>query len=176
VFSGAGGDLRLSLTTKVRPIDIASLVPVVLQDPDGRSSAHPALNVLQMFFERSDAVNYGRLALLDRPMGMPARPVVMTYGLGDSYSPPATMRTVASTLGAPTAGTIPGGMNAWPPPPAMGLPFPVMNNLGGATAALLQVDPGSAYDGHFVVFRDAELNARVLRFLATAAQGAAVIR
>ncbi len=176
VFSGAGGDLRLSLTNKVRPIDIASLVPVVLQDPDGRSAAHPALNVLQMFFERSDAVNYGRLALLDRPMGMAARPVVMTYGLGDSYSPPATMRTVASTLGAPTAGTIPGGMNAWPPAPAMGLPFPVMNNLNGATAALLQVDPGSAYDGHFVVFRDAELNARVLRFLATAAQGAAVIR
>lgn len=176
VFSGAGGDLRLSLTTKVRPIDIASLVPVVLQDPDGRSSAHPALNILQTFFERSDAVNYGRLALLDRPMGVAARPTVMTYGLGDSYSPPATMRTVASTLGVPTAGSIPGGMNAWPPPPAMGLPFPVMNNLGGATAALLQVDPGSAYDGHFVVFRDSELNARVLRFLATAAQGMAVIR
>jgi len=174
VFSGAGGDLRLSLTLKVRPIDIASLVPAVLQDPDARGAGHPALNILQTFFERSDAVNYGRLVLLDRPMGIAARPVLMTYGLGDSYSPPATMQTVAATLGLPAAGAIPGGMNAWPS--GAGLPFPVMNNLAGTTAALLEVDPGSAYDGHFVVFRDRELNERVLRFLATAAQGAAVIR
>lgn len=174
VFSGAGGDLRISLTTKVRPIDIASLVPAVLQDPDGRSAGHPALNVLQTYFERSDAVNYGRLVLLDRPMGIAARPVLMTYGLGDSYSPTATMQTVAATLGLPAAGAIPGGMNAWPPGAA--LPFPVMNNLAGVTAALLEVDPGSAYDGHFVAFRDRDLNERVLRFLATAAQGAAVIR
>ncbi|TAK29697.1 MAG: hypothetical protein EPO40_09770 [Myxococcaceae bacterium] len=174
VFSGAGGDLRLSLTSKVRPIDIASLVPAVLQDPDARGAGHPALNILQTFFERSDAVNYGRLVLLDRPMGIAARPVLMTYGLGDSYSPTATMQTVAATLGLPAAGTIPGGANAWPS--GAGLPFPVMNNLAGTTAALLEVDPGSAYDGHFVVFRDRQLNERVLRFLATAAQGAAVIR
>jgi hypothetical protein len=174
VFSGAGGDLRLSLTTKVRPIDIASLVPAVLQDPDGRNAGHPVLNVLQTYFERSDAVNYGRLVLLERPTGIAARPVLMTYGLGDSYSPPATMQTVAATLGLPAAGMIPGGMNAWPPGAA--LPFPVMGNLAGATAALLEVDPAGAYDGHFVAFRDAALNERVLRFLATAAQGAAVIR
>ncbi len=174
VFSGAGGDLRLSLTSKVRPIDIASLVPAVLQDPDARGAGHPALNALQTFFERSDAVNYGRLVLIDRPAGVGARPVLMTYGLGDSYSPTPTMQTVAATLGLPAAGSIPGGMNAWPS--GAGLPFPVMNNLAGVTAALLEVDPGSAYDGHFVVFRDRELNERVMRFLASAAQGAAVIR
>jgi hypothetical protein len=84
------------------------------------------------------------------------------------------MQTVAATLGLPAAGMIPGGMNAWPPGAA--LPFPVMGNLAGATAALLEVDPAGAYDGHFVAFRDAALNERVLRFLATAAQGAAVIR
>ncbi|MDB4932713.1 MAG: hypothetical protein JWM10_5197, partial [Myxococcaceae bacterium] len=174
VFSGAGGDLRVSLTTKVRPIDVASLVPAVLQDPEARGAGHPVLNVLQTFFERSDAVNYGRLLLVDRPMGMGARPVLMTYGLGDTYSSVGTMQALAATLGLPAAGNIPGGMNAWPP--GAGLPFPVMNNLSGATAALLEVDPGSAYDGHFVAFRDRELNERVLRFLATAAQGAAVIR
>ena len=174
VFSGAGGDLRLSLTSKVRPLDIASLIPAVLEDADARSAGHPVLNLLQTFYERSDAVNYGHLVLLERPMGINARPVLMTYGLGDSYSPPPTMQTIAATLGLPVAGTIPGGMTAWPAGAA--IPFPVSNNFAGTTAALLEVDPGSAYDGHFVVFRDRALNERVLRFLATAAQGAAVIR
>ena len=174
VFSGAGGDLRLSLTSKVRPLDVASLVPAVLEDPDARNAGHPVLHLLQTFFECSDSVNYGHLVLLERPSGINARPVLMTYGLGDSYSPTPTMQTVAATLGVPAAGTIPGGMAAWPPGAA--IPFPVSNNFAGTTAALLEVDPGSAYDGHFVAFRDRALNERVLRFLATAAQGAAVIR
>lgn len=173
VFSGAGGDLRLSLTTKRHPIDIASLVPVVLQDPDARSAGHPVLNLLQAFFERSDAANFGHLVLAQRPTGVAARPVLQTYGLGDTYSTPPTMQVIAGTLGLPAAGAIPGGADAWPP--GMGLAFPVSNNLSGVTAALLEADPAGAYDGHFVLFRDRPLHDRVMRFLASAAAGSAVI-
>jgi hypothetical protein len=177
VFSGTGGDLRASLTTKRRPIDIASLVPVVLQDR-GVGINHPALNLFQAYFERSDAANYARAILAERPMGVPLRPVVQVYGLGDTYSTVETMQAVAVSLGIPAAGPIPGGMRAFPS--GMGLPFPVMANYadstGRTTAALLESDPGSAYDGHFVLFRDLALQQRVAVFLATAVEGMAVLR
>lgn len=178
VFSGAGGDLRESLTTKRRPVNIAALVPAVLQEPSV-SAGHPALNLLQAFIDRADAVNYGRRVFLARPMGVPARPVIQTYGLGDSYSTPETMRTIASTIGLPAAAPIPGGERAWPP--GMGVALPLTHNLADATGmtatgALLESDPASAYDGHFVMFRDPALNARVRVFLGTAATGTATVR
>ena len=178
VLSGAGGDLRASLTTKKRPMDLSVLVPFLLGDPD-TNAGHPALNLFQSFFEASDASNYGRYVLWSRPMGVPIRPVVQTYGLGDSYSTVETMRVVAATIGLPAAAPIPGGMNAWPE--GAGLPLPLMGNYRGpmgesTTAALLEVDPMGLYDGHFVLFRDATLNHRVAVFLATAAAGAPAVR
>jgi predicted esterase len=178
VFSGAGGDLRASLTTKRRPVDIASLTPLVLEDPAAGDTAHPVLNLLQSYFERADAVNLAALLLRARPTGLPLRPVVMTYGPGDTYSTPATMQALAVSLGLPVAGPVPGGAMAWPP--GMSLPLPLRDNFPGAdgmrvTAALLEADPAGAYDGHFVLFRDATLSRRVAHFLGTAATGTAVV-
>ncbi len=178
VFSGAGGDLRASLTTKRRPIDIAALTPLVLEDPGATDGGHPALNLFQSYFERADAVNFAALVLRERPEGIALRPVVMTYGLGDTFSPPATLQALAVALGIPAAGVIPGGAMAWPP--GMPLALPLRDNFTGArgeraTAALLEADPAGAYDGHFVLFRDPTLARRVAHFLATAATAAAVV-
>lgn len=176
VLSGAGGDLRMSLTTKTRPVNIAGLVPLLLGEPGGAD--HPALQMLQAFIERSDAVNFGARLLADRPMGVMARPLVMTYGLGDTYSTPATMQALASSIGLPVAAPIPGGMMAWPQ--GTGVMLPVSNNVntgsGSTTAILLEVDPLGAYDGHFVLFRDATLRNRVAGFIATASEGMASVR
>jgi hypothetical protein len=176
VLSGAGGDLRVSLTTKTRPVDIASLVPLALQEP-GADSGSPPLQIFQAFFERSDAVNYGR-AILGAPiMGVNPRPIVQVFGLGDSYSTVPTQQALASTIGSPAANPIPGGMNGWP---SMGVDLPIVNNfptaMGGVTAALLESDPMGAYDGHFVLFNDAPLQLRVMRFLASAANGMPAVR
>ena len=105
VLSGAGGDLRLSLRNKRNPVDIASLIPVVLQDSDGG----PALDMLKAYFERSDAVNYGGLMLYNLPTGVMLRPLVQTYGLGDTYSPNATMQALAGSIGLPVVGPVVAG-------------------------------------------------------------------
>jgi hypothetical protein len=175
VFSGAGGDLRQSLLNKKSPVDIADLTPVVLEDPSV-DVTHPALNMLQAFIERSDAVNYGGLLLSNLPMGSTARPLVQTYGLGDTYAPIPTLQAVASAIGLSAAGPVPGS----PPwPSAMGLALPVTGNVsttsGQVTAALLEADPMGAYDGHFVLFDDPTLQKRVMQFLGTAATGTPTI-
>lgn len=176
VFSGAGGDLRLSLTTKTNPVNIAGLTPLLLGEAAG--AEHPALQLFQAFIESADAVNYGLRLTLDRPMGVPLRPFVMTYGLGDTFSTPATMQAFATSMSIPAAAPIPGGMNQWPA--GMGIPLPAMNNystgMGSTTGVLLEADPMGMYDGHFVLFRDMTLRQRVLGFIGTASEGMAVVR
>ncbi|MDP3275025.1 MAG: hypothetical protein Q8Q09_07495 [Deltaproteobacteria bacterium] len=176
VFSGAGGDLRLSLTTKTSPVNIAGLVPLILQE--NADASHPVMQLFQSYFEPADAVNFGSRILVDRPMGAPLRPVVMTYGLGDTYSTVPTMQAFATALQLPAAAPIPGGMRAWPA--GMGVMLPAQNNfttsLGRTTALLLEADPMGMYDGHFVLFRDATLRARVHGFVATASAGMPVVR
>lgn len=172
VLSGAGGDLRVSLLTKRQPIDIASAVPVVLQET-GVSSGHPALNLFQAFFDRADAANYGGLLLARRPMGVPARPVFMSYGLDDSYSTIETQQVLAGTIGLPVASDRPAA-SMWPPAGSLS-PLPFMNNAFGTTAGLLQGQPPTGRDGHFVIFDVPTLRRRAHMFMATAARGMAVI-
>ncbi|MEI8255178.1 MAG: hypothetical protein WCJ30_05840, partial [Deltaproteobacteria bacterium] len=172
VFSGAGGDLRLSLTTKTHPVDIASLVPLALQDP-GADSGSPPLQIFQAYFERSDAVNYGRALLWDPITGVAMRPLVHVFGLGDTYSTVPCQQALANTIGAHAANPIPGGASAWP---ASGIDLPAMNNFGtsngAVTAVMLESDPMGAYDGHFVLFNDATLQRRTMRFLSSVVGGA----
>lgn len=172
VLSGAGGDLRVSLLTKRQPIDIASAVPVVLQET-GVSSGHPALNLFQAFFEVSDAANYGGLMLARRPMGVPARPVFMSYGLDDTYATIETQQVLAGTMGLPVASDRPAA-SMWPPPASLSA-LPFMNNAFGTTAGLLQGQPPTGRDGHFVIFDVPTLRRRAHVFMATASRGMAVI-
>jgi len=178
VFSGAGGDLRQSLLNKKSPVDIADLTPYVLEDSPV-DITHPALNLFQAFIERSDAENYGGLLLNTLPTGVTARPLVQTYGLGDTYAPIPTLQAVASAIGLEPVAPVPSepGMPPWPS--AMGLATPVTANYdtatGNVTAALLEADPMGAYDGHFVLFDDPALQTQVTQFLGTATTGAATI-
>lgn len=175
VFSGAGGDLRQALITKKSPVDIADLTPYVLEDPSV-DATHPALNMFQAFIERADAINYGGLLLATLPAGINARPLVQTYGLGDTYAPIPTLQAVASAIGLSAAGPVPGSP-PWPSGASLTLPVTgnVTTSSGNVTAALLESDPKGAYDGHFVLFDDPVLQKRVTQFLGTAATGTATI-
>jgi hypothetical protein len=175
VFSGAGGDLRDALLAKQNPVDLQSLTPYVLEDP-AVDVTHPALNMFQAFIERADAENYGGLLLQNLPMGVTARPLVQTYGIGDTYAPDVTLQVVASAIGLDPVSPVP-GPNPWPSP--TGLTTPVTSNVmtasGTVTAALLEANPMGAYDGHFVLFDDPTLQKQVMEFLGTATTGTATI-
>lgn len=176
VLSGAGGDLTESLLTKTRPVNIAAAVPLALLDMagDGQLAVgdqHPALALLQHYFEPVDPVCFGRSVRFDPPNASSLH-VFQTYGLGDSYSTERTMGAYARSVGlphiAPRLVNINLGMPVDPPQSA---------NVGVAgaqyTMGLRQYMPDAGEDGHFVSTQTADGRADVLRFLSTSITDAA---
>jgi pimeloyl-ACP methyl ester carboxylesterase len=96
VLSGVGGHLTSSLLTKTSPVDIASIIPIGLQDPDSgfRLAAgifNPALSIIQSVFDSVDPINYARRIRLRRvPATTGGQHVFVTYGVGDTFSPEKT--------------------------------------------------------------------------------------
>lgn len=111
VLSGAGGNLIRSLLTKTKPVDIAGATMMVLSDTNV-GDTHPMLNLLQLYFDPVDVVNYGRgitggspqigETADDPPEPIYAGPkhVFMSFGRDDSYSTEATMISFARRLGS----------------------------------------------------------------------------
>jgi len=176
VLSGNGGDLTQSLLNKTEPIDIAGILPFALLDigDDGSlptGSFHPALAIFQAYFDQVDPVNFGRRLTADPIMGAPGRHVFMTYGLGDSFSPEATMRAYSVSarlrLVRPLLGESWG--LAEEDPPVMGN---IMVDMAPFTMGLRQYDPSAAgVDGHFVALQTPEGLADVSAFLLGALAG-----
>jgi dienelactone hydrolase len=146
VMSGTGGTLTFSLLSKKKPVDVAAGIPLLLGDPKV-DEFHPILNVLQMYFDRSDGVNFGRRLFREPAVGMKAHSVLHIYGTGDTYAPVETQRTYALSAAFPVLSPI---IDDYKLVPVAG---PVKGNVtsGAAmvTAVQAQFTPGS-YDGHFV--------------------------
>lgn len=106
VLSGNGGHLSTSMLTKKSPVDIASVVPIGLMDPDNMFALagggyNPALALIQSVFDRSDPVNFGpRVRRVPLPSSQGAH-LFMTYGLDDTYSPVETQRAYIAAAQLP---------------------------------------------------------------------------
>lgn len=159
ILSGAGGGLLLSLLAKTEPIDIAGGIDVVLQESG--SEFHPVLNLIQMYFEGADPLNYASDILHNRPEGATTPSVFQTYGLGDSYTPDATIEVLATTMGISQLTPVIEDFRRPTVDP------PVTGNLanGAATAALGQYEPPAGRDGHFVIFDNEAARAQMLGLL-----------
>ncbi len=109
VLSGAGGNLIQSLLTKKQPLDIAGLTRLVLGDVDV-GDMHPMLNMLQLYFDPVDVVNYARDLTFappqigettdDPPLPIYSGPkhVFMSFGRDDHYSTEKTMVSLARPM------------------------------------------------------------------------------
>jgi hypothetical protein len=157
VLSGTGGHLATSLLTKTSPVNIAAVIPLGLLDPDddfnlAAGDYNPALSIIQMVFDRADPINYARRVRRSPtdvlPTGMH---VMMTYGVGDTFSTEETLQAYAR------AGFF---THVEPVIVDFGLPLanaPLMNNatVGGMprTIGMRQYTPSGDTDGHFVATR-----------------------
>jgi len=103
VLSGAGGFLLNSLLGKTKPVNVAAAVQFVLADGQ-LSDMHPLLNLLQLYFEEIDGVNYGAALFANPPTGIDAKHILLGYGVADSYTPPGTIRALAWSMGIPQVG------------------------------------------------------------------------
>jgi len=171
IWSGAGAGLVLSLLNKKQPVDAAFAGAVALQElsqgvPVPLNDLHPALALVQGLFDAVDPLNHARYATVERAGENPIQHVLMTYGIGDSYTPNATGKALARGLRATLVEPAYEDFGpAFPP-----LEAPVKDNLvvpgGNASVVVVQAQP-DGYDGHFVLFRDATLQRRYKQWVGT---------
>lgn len=186
VLSGNGGGLAEALVNKTNPVNIAGAMPLVLQDADGNGNLHmgdkhPVLSLLQHYIDSADPLNFAAL-LAERPEpGVAPKSVLQTFGLDDTYSPPATLARYVYAAGAASmavaplpSGVSPGGKNQLTAPwtPAeMPVSGNVVTDTDTATLVCRQYQPKSGSDGHFVVHDVPEANDDAIGFLSSLIAG-----
>ncbi len=151
VFSGAGGLLYLTLTTKKKPFDVREILGLVIRDAN-INRFHPVLALLQAFYEPADAIVYARLLVQEPPPGLAPKNIFQPHGFDDSYTTEPTLKALATAFGVhlvapelkPIAGLKLQGKQV--------LSLPVTNNAGDVTAVAAQYQPRNGEDGHFVSF------------------------
>ncbi|MCB9507092.1 MAG: hypothetical protein H6698_03270 [Myxococcales bacterium] len=170
VFSGAGGSLVLSLLNKTSPEDIAGAVEFVLTDGGTSSYAvndmDPLLAILQWVVDPADPLNFARLLSRSPPEGAAPMHIFQSYGYGDTFSPEPNQDTFARAAGLGLATPHSGNLDGYTE-----VQYPVSANrvVGGvpSTSVIVPANP-DGYDGHFVIFRNAELTRESMEFLGTA--------
>jgi pimeloyl-ACP methyl ester carboxylesterase len=187
VFSGNGVSLMHALLTKTEPVNIKTVVPIVVNDGlviDFETGAfagslpgedhHPVLSLVQHAIDPADPLNFARQIAREPIEGMTPKHIFQTYGVGDTYSPPLTMEiyaTVAQLLVVEAHSSADGAK----PFGSVTDEFPLLESFGFEgvpyTTGLRQYGPPDGSDGHFVVF-DVPTAARdAARFLGMAASG-----
>ncbi len=182
VLSGNGASIKQALLTKESPVDIAGMLPFLLGDPRVEDGAvrlaggisHPGLTLLSHWIDPADPLNFARLLTAEPAEGQAPKHVFMPYGLGDTYSPPATLAAFALAAGLDEAE--PDASVETPDDLDLTvLDVPASGNVtfgeASYTALLRQYQPPAGRDGHFVVFDVPGANDDMARFLGLAASG-----
>jgi hypothetical protein len=172
VLSGEGASLVDALLHKTNPVNIASVVPVVLEDPSV-DAFHPVLSLLQNDLDGDDPLNYAASLVTTPIAAANQKHLFQPYGQGDTFAPPVTEQTfaIAAQLGqvAAPSGVTPEAFGGAPlPPPAGGNAIVQGKTL---TAIVRQYAPDTSYDGHFVAFDNMQAETDVDHFLADALSG-----
>ncbi|MEZ4335327.1 MAG: hypothetical protein R3B82_01755 [Sandaracinaceae bacterium] len=176
LVSGGGGDLTESLLSKTSPVNIAAAVPLALLDPDESGhlvagDQHPALALLQMYYERVDPVNYGRYYYRD-PVDMVGHHVFMTYGIGDTFTTERTMQAFARSAALPQLMPVIVSVEGLGDPIAAPAIGNVAVNMLPFSVGMRQYMPEAGDDGHFVSTQTTQGRADAVRFVLEAAAGA----
>jgi hypothetical protein len=177
VLSGEGASLIDALLTKKNPVDIADVVPVVLEDaPSNVCPFHPVLALLQNDLDVVDPLNYAPILVVNPLTAANQKHIFQPYGQNDTYAPPVTEQTFALSAQLDEA-TPPSGVTDDPFYGGSPLPVPAGANkmVEGVsiTAIVRQYVPGSTYDGHFVAYDNTQAEADVDHFIADALLGKA---
>jgi predicted esterase len=167
VLSGAGAFLSSSLLTKTSPVDAKAGLSYLLSEPEFDAS-HPVMTLWQTYFDSTDTVNYAPLLIRNPPAGVPSKHVFMSYGPGDTYSPPPSLEQMARAAGLEQAAPVIEDLGIDT------VARPVTANVTGGDdvvrfGAVFQYEP-NGYDGHFVATEDPAAVADWLEFLTSAAE------
>ena len=147
IVSGAGGHLATGMLTKTSPIQSkAALEFLVGEELD---LEHPVMMVIQSTFSTVEVASFAPL-LITRPesIGLTPKNVWMSYGLGDTFSPPETLAVTALAAGLDVVTPVLEDFGA----PTVDRPVS-QNRRGTHFGACFQYAP-TGVDGHFVALVD----------------------
>ncbi len=176
VVSGTGGSLVYGLLGKKQPYDVSTGMSIALQEIS-LNEQHPALHLMQYYFDEVDATPYGALMSSQNVMHQ-----LHVYGVDDTYTPPDTSAIYASSTGGSliTPNPEPGWYADIPfyPMDVIDLSSgPVTQNAGEFTRATVvakstgeladHITSTSAYDGHFVIYKDKNASRWFEQWMAT---------
>lgn len=163
LLSGASASLTDALLSKKAPVNIADSMWIALgeQSPADVHLFHPALSLLQTWTDPVDPVNFARDVVIGRNR---SRHVLQIWGKGDTFTATPVQNVFAIAAGLTFVGPAVDDTDLTPAMSAAG-------NRNGKTAAMRQYDPDGGYDGHFVVFQDANARRDAVRFLVRSAAG-----
>jgi len=174
LLSGAGAGLSLTLMLRKDFVDIAELVRgfFAMDEPTELSEDHPVVSLFQMLFDATDPVAYASHYFEYDPTGAAAGPrhVMITEGLLDQQTPPATTETLAACVGVPVLlplvhqplGLSVKGIGPVPAPVHENIVLPDGRRVTGFLAQFPDQD-------HFAVFDDPDARAEYREFLRTLA-------
>lgn len=171
ILSGCGGSLPYGLLGKKKPYDASVGLRIGMQEM-ALDEQHPALNLLQFYFEASDPLLYAPITAAAPVPPSTGMHVLQTYGRsdgtsadhiaakagethgGDSYTPAWTSRIEAAALRGVAAGFDPKGEPSWFDAMAdlgevVATSFPIQANVNGKlTVVTLQAlnDPANSVD------------------------------
>lgn len=169
VLSGTGGGLLLGLLGKTSPQNIGDGIMAALQDEE-LGDNHPVLNLIQTYFDAVDSLNYAERMFFALPPELPGRHILQTYGQEDTYTPPNTMRVLASAMrlaiAEPVLDEVSGVHRVTPPVEEATW----WTHNKPITGVMVQAAP-NGYDGHFVLFRDEDTKRQFRQFVETMLRG-----
>jgi hypothetical protein len=171
VMSGTGGTLMLTLLGKTQPVNLAAMLPLLVGDSPVDQN-HPVLNLIQMYFERSDPVNFARRLFREVITGAQRRHVLHVYGTSDSYAPDETQRRYAQAAAFQVALPLVDTYPMLPEYSMVTVALPISANqafgtLANITAAQAEYAPDGTYDGHFVSTNNPAARQTIQKMLVT---------
>jgi hypothetical protein len=174
VMSGTGGEIIYTLLGKTQPVNIPAVLPYLLGEIGSSAvdATHPVLGLMQMYFERSDSVNFGRRLFHEPLPTMTPHHILHVYGTKDNYSVVSTQRAYALAAGFQSA-PVPAVDNFGLAPIATSPPVSYnefFGSYGKLTALEIQYQPDPSYDGHFVSTQNPGARAAIQELLVTAAR------
>ncbi len=178
-LSGSAGNILYSIAYKTSPINILSTIGLIVgltSDEVEKADLgiyHPLLNLIQMFIEPSDPMNYAH-HWFRRPLeGIDPKSILMIEGMGDTYAPPLGIEALGAAAEIPPISPLFTFPEAFELKGLFPLQRPVRGNIttskGTITTGFAQYQPPEGVDGHFVSFDNEDAAATWTTFLSTLA-------
>ena len=173
VLSAPGGHMGLNIIYKDNG-QIKELFELVfgMYGQEELDRFHPLINMIQLFLEPSDTVNYGPYFFVAPRAGMAPKHILIIEGIGDYYVANPTTEALAVATGVVQATPV---LRSFEGYDLLGTPAqspPISNNVAGGqvTGVLAQYNPTQGEDGHFVAFYEVAAIFQYANFLGSLAK------